>query len=242
VRWIVGLAMLSGCDYVWRLDHLADAGTGTGMPQLTLALGTTGTTETSLALALQPPDGENRLLLVAVAMSADAMHLTPTVGTITYGGVALTARDVINTVPDSPGTRTELWQLVAPPTGTNSVAATLVSPAIAVHVDAYTFINVNQTMPVRATVHGSGRATSASLAVPCADGDLVVSVVGQGTTIDSVASPQAAVLLENVESGHTLNNTAGSVGPGANQATTVAWTFQPPNDDNWQLIVAALQP
>jgi hypothetical protein len=240
VRWIVGLAMLSGCDYVWRLDHLGP-GT-TGMPQLTLALGTTGTTETSLALALQPPDGDNRFLLVAVAMSADPAHLTPTVGTIKYGGVALTALDAINVVPDSPGTRTELWQLVAPPTGSNSVAATLVSPAITVHVDAYMFVNVNQTMPVRTTVHGSGRATSASLAVPSADGDLVVSMVGQGTTIDSVATPQAAVLLENVESGHTLNNTAGSVGPGASPATTVAWTFQPPNDDNWQLIVAALEP
>lgn len=72
-------------------------------------------------LAHTTANTDNRILLVSVGMNIRNATATA-VASVTYGGSPLTK---LNAVTDSqPDTRTEVWYLLAPPTGANNVVMT----------------------------------------------------------------------------------------------------------------------
>ena len=106
-----------------------------------------------------------------------------TATSVTYGGTPLTlAGEAVN------GTvRTELWYLVAPPTGSHSVVVT--SPvATDVTASSISFTGVNQTTPLGTLVSAIGTSTTPSVTANTILGEPVVDIMGAvGTTTPTVA-------------------------------------------------------
>ena len=145
--------------------------------------------------------GSSRYLLVGVSM----LSLAQTVTGITYNGVALTFLGSQNSVTGA--ARTELWGLVAPASGTNTIAVTL-SGAIAWSGNASSYTNVNQAVPTEAW--NAAQATN----VGAADATVTVTTVAdRDFTVDILATDDAAV---TVGTGQTqTGNVTGAGGSGA---------------------------
>ncbi|HYK03806.1 MAG TPA: C25 family cysteine peptidase [Thermoanaerobaculia bacterium] len=106
----------------------------------------------------------NRILLVGVHMNIRNATGT-TVSGVTYGAQALTLLDAVTDgVAD---TRTEVWYLLNPPTGLNTVSVTAggITPGnnVETFVSATTFSGVDQAAPDTATATGSGTPASVTV-------------------------------------------------------------------------------
>jgi hypothetical protein len=196
----------------------------------------------TLVFPLTVPPGADRFLIVSVAigsMCGDAS--VPTVTGITYAGAPLKPVDVITGTPCAANaTHSEQWQLVAPAMGTNDVAIALSGPGQTLHGGALIFTGVDQTTPVRASMTGRGANMAATVVVPSAIGDLVVSFVGQGDSINETGTGQTPAFLQNVSSSNTLDNSAASTTPGIVPVTAMDWIFG--SSDEWQMIACSLRP
>jgi hypothetical protein len=143
---------------------------------------------------------------------------------ITYNSVALTKiTKVLTNNYDGGGVcgYTQLWYLVAPTTGANtvSVAFTRTSPEVldAIECGSVSFTGVDQTTPYQnlATTYGSG--TTPSIAVTSSTGNAVVDSVANGASITS--SGQTNRWLKNVNSNSAGGNGAQSTAAGAASVT-----------------------
>lgn len=115
----------------------------------------------------------NRILLVGVGIFA-----TGSVTGITYNGVALTKiRSDVSGIY-----RSELWQLIAPATGTNSVAVTL-SASLTSIAAAVSYFNADQTA-IDANNGANGTNTPASASI--------TAVVGSCRVVGVMASASAS--------------------------------------------------
>jgi hypothetical protein len=201
-----------------------------------------GSAVASLSYALTIPTGTARVLIVSVEIGSNCTVAVPSVSDVTYAAVGLTRITSIAGTPCGPmTTRSEQWILVAPAMGTNQVLVTTAAAVpSSIHSAAMAFAGVDQTSPVRAFASASGAATSSSITVPSAVGDMVVSTVGQGTSITAQGPGQTLRFLDNVSSSNTLDNAAGSTAPGGSPSTTMTWTFG--GSDEWQTIACSMQP
>jgi hypothetical protein len=232
------LGTLAGCDVVFRIDDLGAQ--PPAVPAVVIsAQGDSDNPTTEVTFPLTVPSASNRLLIVSVAMSAGGPAM-PRVQTVTWAGMALTLLDAITGVPDGSATRFEQWQLVAPAVTSADVVVHLWSSADTLRADAIVFAGVDQTTPVRASAQASGGGTTGSVTVASAIGDLVESTVGQGNSILVPGDGQVLVFVDNGNGGHSLDNAAGSIAPGATPSVAMTWSFA--NNDNWQEIAAALEP
>jgi signal peptidase I len=113
----------------------------------------------------------NRILVVGVTLDAD--H---SVTGVTYAGTPLTSIGAQND-PDA-ATRVELWYLVAPQTGSNSVVVTLSGETNDdIVAGATSWRAVHQSTPLGTAVFASGESDTASVDVTSAAGEVVVDVV-----------------------------------------------------------------
>lgn len=145
--------------------------------------------------------GTNLYLTVGIAM----LSISQTVTSITYNSVNLVLLGVRSSITGA--CRIELWGLVAPATGTNSIAVTL-SGSIASAGCATSFTSVNQSLPTEA--YNSGQATN----VGAADATVNVTTVADNDwTVDIVATDDTAI---TVGTGQTSRaNVTGAGGSGA---------------------------
>ncbi|MDQ3282534.1 MAG: C25 family cysteine peptidase [Acidobacteriota bacterium] len=112
----------------------------------------------------------NRILLVSVHINTNVAP-SAAVSSITYGGQALTflaaRNDATNIV------RTEVWYLLAPPSGTNNVVVTIGGLTAGQHADyvlgATTFSGVSQIAPTAATNAGVGDPATVTIASTTTD-------------------------------------------------------------------------
>lgn len=145
------------------------------------------------------------------------------VSSITYNSVAMTLLRAKASV--SGAVRAELWGLVAPTLGTNSIAVTL-SASLDSAGSAVSFDSVNQTVPTEAVNDASatnvGAADATVNITTVANNDMVVDVVATDDTAITVGVGQIS-----------RANTTGTLGSGAmatngpiNPAAVVAmnWT------------------
>lgn len=164
--------------------------------------------------------GSNRYLVVGVSMLSVAGS---SVTGITYNSVAMTFIGAVASV--SGAIRSELWGLVAPATGANTVEVTL-SAALDSAAGAVSFTGVNQSLPFEA--YNSATATN----VGAADATVNVTTVADNDwVVDCVATSDTAI---TVGAGQTQrNNVTGALGSGAMStegpktpagAVTMSWT------------------
>lgn len=163
--------------------------------------------------------GSNRYLTVGVAM----LSLAQTVTSITYNSVAMTFLGAQNSVTGA--ARTELWGLVAPSTGANTISVTL-SGSIASAGVASSYTNVHQTSPTES--FNSAQATNVGAADATVD---VTTVANNDWAVDMVATDDTAI---TVGAGQTVaGNVTGAGGSGAMSyegpktpagAITMSWT------------------
>lgn len=168
--------------------------TGNGSPTITVSH-TTGT-------------GTNRLLLVGISININNNNTTSVTG-VTYGGTALTKVGAHN---NSGGTRRiEQWYLLAPPSGTANVVATVHIPSNVtegVVVGATTFTGADQTVPLGTFASSDDGGTAAAYSQINANSAvngmvLDTLAVGEGITV-TVPGPQ--VSQWNTASGNNNNN------------------------------------
>ena len=163
--------------------------------------------------------GSSRYLLVGVSM----LSLAQTVSGITYNGVALTFLGSQNSVTGA--ARTEMWGLIAPTVGTNTIVVTLTG-AIAWAGNASSYTNVNQAVPTEAW--NAAQATN----VGAADATVTVTTVAdRDFTVDVIATDDMSI---TVGTGQTqTGNVTGAGGSGAMSykgpktpagATAMYWT------------------
>ena len=104
--------------------------------------------------------GANRLMLVGISMEPEGDSVT----SVTYNGVLLSRVGV----EENPGgkARVEIWQLVAPQTGTHDVVVNLSGTShMGVVVGVQTYSDVNQTDPTYGFGSSSGNSTAAAASV-----------------------------------------------------------------------------
>src|SRR5437764_3395860 len=128
-------------------------------------------------IAHTTPSLANRLMIVAVHMNIGA-STGATVASVTYNGVAMGVTQAVND-GGAPNTRTELWSLIAPATGTHNVVVTLQNITAGqsvqgvVGVTTYVDVDQNLTGSLGYTSVGNDAAPTSTLAGTTA-GDMVV--------------------------------------------------------------------
>src|SRR5579864_5912172 len=152
--------------------------------------------------------GSNRVLVVGVVGGC-----TPSVN---YGGVALTqVSQVLNN--NSAGNLTDLFVLVAPATGTNTVQVSYSGCTSDVEAGSISFTGVNQSTPLAHVTTNFGSGTNPGVTVTSASGDMVVDVVGNGSAITSSSQSLRWVKNQNGNTAH--GNGAQSTAAGAASVT-----------------------
>ncbi len=139
--------------------------------------------------------GTNRYLIVGIAIFGMGIS----VSSLTYNGVSLTFIKASAT-PSSGDIRVEMWGLVNPASGTNTISLTLSSPVDSIGL-ASSFYNVNQTTPYEGAADNAGENAGspddATINITTvADEDMVVDLVGTNDASITVGAGQTA--MQNV--------------------------------------------
>lgn len=164
--------------------------------------------------------GSDRILVVTVSMLSVAGS---SVSGITYNSVALTK--VRHDASVSGAVRTEIWYLVAPTTGSNTVEVTL-SAALDSIATAQSYTGVDQVSPIDA--QNGATATNVGAADATVD---VTTVSDKAWVVDAVASTDTAITVGTNQ--RQRANVTGAAGSGGSSdegykspagAVTMNWT------------------
>lgn len=232
---LVGLLALAGASIAPVVAHAQatfDAQSST-IDTLTSAANTTTLAHTTGA-------GANRILLVSVSMNIRNATGT-TVSGVTYGGTPLTLLDAIS--DSDPETRTELWYLLAPASGTANVVMTAggITPGQNVEavVGATTFSNADQSAPPTSANFGQNSPISTTLTGTGAT-DLVLDFIGVRESVTSTANgAQTAGYAQTTgTSGDDIDGRS-SGRLAATPNTTMSWTISA--NRRWTHIVTAIR-
>lgn len=134
-----------------------DAGTASGIK----------TAYTNFTFTHTCSTGNNRLLVITVQERGATADDDLTVTGITYNSVAMT-KAIGRLDADSPTTgslRSEIWYLVAPATGSNTVSVTTTGTVTSGCAFAASFTGVNQTSPVDITGGANGKGQASPITV-----------------------------------------------------------------------------
>ena len=122
--------------------------------------------------------------LVAIACVATDRFNTETATVVTYGGNVMTSA---GTAANNATTNsfTELFYLVNPPTGSNTLSVTVTAIGASgsdIYMNLVSFTGVNQTTPERSSTYGTATANSANpqLVVTSNSNDLTVTCLDSG--------------------------------------------------------------
>ena len=162
--------------------------------------------------------GTERLMLVGISMDAQGED---TVSSITYGGISLVRAGAGE---DPTGDiRVEIWQLLAPPTGSHDVVVNLSGLASdGVIAGVTTFTGVDQTNPLGPFSVSGDFSDELSLNVSANVGDLVYNVVALRDNDDESFAPGPGQ-TEVWESYIVDTNGAMSIKTASSTSETVSW-------------------
>lgn len=173
--------------------------------------------------------GSNRLLVVSVSMgnSPDTSITT----SVTYNGVSMTS--LTAPVHGNSGTAgyVQLFYLVAPATGTNTVAVTVSTSVDAITGGSVSFTGVNQSTPLNGTTTNTGTGTSASVSVTTNTNDMIVDGICCGNGFNT-GSTQTNRWLRFNDSNTSAGSGAQSTATGSG-SVTMGYSI---NTDDWGII------
>ena len=190
------------------------------------------TSVTTLSWTHTVGSGSDRLLMVGVSSSV-AAH---TVTSLTYGAASLTFLGR----RQSASVDTELWYLVAPAVGADTITVTL-SAAARIVGGAVSFTGVHQTTPLGSYTSDTATSASPSVTVSSAEGEAVIDcLAAQGNAGSAtVGSGQTQRWNINTGTGSSFVIGAGSTEPGAS-SVTMSWTLE--SSKEWALGAVAIKP
>src|SRR5437870_1100407 len=170
---------------------------------------TGGTSTTTWA---HTTSGTNRVLVVGVSW---ANITTRTVTSVTYAGQTMTSAGA---AVNAGNAGAEIFYLVAPATGSNTVAVTLSGSANSLVGGAVTLTGVNQTTPLGIFASATGSSITPSVTVTSNTGETVVDTV---SLTSSGAMTVSGGQTQQWQAG-TSGRGAGSTKPGAS-SVTMSW-------------------
>ncbi len=186
----------------------------------------------------------NRLLIVSLAM--DITNSPGTTATaVTYNGTALAQWGFHNDTGNT--RRVEMWYLLNPVSGTNTVGVTLDVPTGGATVGAVaaatTFSGVDQTVPLGAFVSADGAAGGNSqLDVPSVVNGMILDVLATGGD-QTITIPAPQVSQWNLNSGGTLaQGSLSSSGSSRTGAPSVPISEAFSGTSNWALGAVPINP
>ena len=195
-------------------------------------------TTSALSWSHTVSSGDNRVLVVGVSIRNSASQTVNPTTKITYGTQELTKAGEQN---NSTNARTEIWYLVAPTAGTDTVTVNLTASAKVVG-GAWSCQEVHQTTPLGTFTSAQGATDPATVAVSSAIGELVFDTLAMQT--DGTVTVGASQT--------SLWNAAVSSGPGAARirgagsweagATSVTMSWSGTSTNAWAIGAVALKP
>lgn len=181
--------------------------------------------------------GTDRYLVVGISMLS---VIGSSVTGITYNGVAMTFLGSRASV--SGAVRVELWGLVAPATGTNSIAVTL-SAGLDSIGSASSYNGVHQVSPAEGEADASatnvGAADATVNVVTVAVGDMVVDIVATDDTAITVGAGQTSRNNQTGALGSGAMSSEGPISPAG--SVTMSWTAVAALA-TWSIAAIALRP
>ncbi len=117
-------------------------------------------------------NGDNRLLIVGISFDE-----TTSVQDVTYDGISFDESIGVGEYENK--VRTEIWYLVDPSEGENTIRVDLNDASDNIVAGSITFTGVNQTDPISNWGSNSGKSTNPTITVISAVGNIVVGVIGQ---------------------------------------------------------------
>src|SRR2546426_3514810 len=171
---------------------------------------TGGTSTTTWA---HTTSGTNRVLVVGVSW---ANSITRTVTSVTYNNVAMTSAGA---AVNAGNAGAEIFYLVAPAVGSNTVTVTLSGSANSLVGGAVTLTGVNQTTPLGMFASATGSSTTPSVTVTSNTGETVIDTV---SLTSSGAMTVNGTQTQQWQAG-TSGRGAGSTKPGAS-SVPMSWT------------------
>ena len=150
--------------------------------------------------------GANRVLIVGIST-----RRAPTIATVTYGAASLTRiRRDIDTSSDE---TTELWYLVAPVIGTDTITVTQGAVFSESMVGgSVSFTGVDQTVPISNSIGATASSTTASVTVTSATNEIAVGIVstrnGGTLTTDAAQTERWNLKPDHDGAGSTKAGTA----------------------------------
>jgi hypothetical protein len=178
-------------------------------------------------------------LLTVIVTVGGIDGAAPSVSSVTYGGTGLT-----HVKSQTSGlARIELWRLISPASGVNSIVVTLTGATDSssnICAGATTYLGSDTTTPLGTAVSASGSSTTPTVNVT---DSAVDDLVMDGVVLGSATSPTAGAgqtkrWEELVDSNTYGDNGCGSTEAGASGTVTMSWTV---GDDAWGIIAVTIK-
>lgn len=165
--------------------------------------------------------------VAAVArVNVEANTGAPTLGTVTYGGAAMTS---VGTPPIATTTsNVALYTLASPATGSNTLAWTVSNgPAASLFADLTAYQGVNQTTPARSGSYNSlsdtTTSTTASLVITSQTGDMTTTVASCADGSSGIASTNQT--QRNIDNSGTFSFGTDDAAGAATVTHTWTWSL-----------------
>jgi len=200
--------------------------------------GGAATSDTNTLTVSHTASGTDRYALAFVAYR---QLNSATVSGVTYNGVAMTR---LGGGLGSDSEYGDLWEIVNPPTGAQSVVATLSANSRGLTLRVITFTGVHQTTPSRNFNTATGISTAPSVTITSASTDLVLGALvhrDAGTNVSAQGSGQTSRWNQLPDSYTAFSGSArshGSTEPGA-ASVVMDWTIS--SSQGWRASGVSIQ-
>lgn len=183
--------------------------------------------------------GSDRYLRVYCSYFGGNNDDTRVITAMDYGGVSMSL--VTNSRSQQGSWTTEIWELVNPASGTDSINITWAGD-VSYALTAIDYTGVDQTTPSGAVSTDIGNSTTPSTSVSSSSGELVGdTIITVGDTVTTI-TPGAGQTERSDHSTGTNNWSTQQATSDEDGATsvTMSWTFD--TGDLWSISAAAIQP
>lgn len=177
--------------------------------------------------------GTSRLIVVVVAAGNNNPGNFYTI-TATYNSVNMISAGSANSNNNNQG-RVQMFYLVAPATGANTIVVTFTTPGSgsdSLACGSVSFNGVDQVIPIRNFTSTYGRSTSGSIDIRSDIGNMVLDGTCDGRSI--ISSTQTNRWLDNITTATQGGNGASSTAAGA-LSVTMAYTYNA-TLDSWAIV------
>lgn len=161
-----------------------------------------------------PATGTNRAVLINITYSFNVAQAS----SVTFGGVSAT---LLATLPNSSANRNEVWYVLAPTSGVNSVNVNMGANFVVMNVTCVTVSNINQSTPFGTVVTTTGFGAAPALTPASAVGDTVFDSV----TITNTTGTPGAGQTQQYSTANGTYTQQFSYKTATSPTTSVSWTI-----------------